>query len=48
MHKTCDSGNTECCSSESEYDIDEDDIADTLDRLDLGRFKAWLSYNNYI
>ena len=31
-----------------EYDIDEDDIINSLDRLDLGRFKAWLSYNNYI
>ena len=30
------------------YELDREDIIEILDRFDLGRFKAWMSYNNYI
>lgn len=31
-----------------QFDIDNEDVVNILNRLDLQRFKAWLNYNNYI
>ena len=30
------------------YDLDSKDIKEILNRLDLQRFKAWMSYNSFI